>query len=99
MLEQKQKLCESRDSDAFSGLPVQFYEYMVYCESLEFAQRPDYEYLESLFKTVLESEEKSEGASANVAEEASKGQATVKQNQEAMNVYCVDIEKAEVSEG
>ena len=54
MLVQKENLCKTRAGSVYASLPVQFYEYMVYCEELQFTQRPNYRYLESLFQTVLE---------------------------------------------
>ena len=56
IIEQKENLCKTRAGSVYSSLPVQFYEYMVYCEELEFTQRPDYHYIESLFQTLLETD-------------------------------------------
>ena len=65
MFKEKADLCKSRDGGPFSSLPLQFYEYMVYCEELEFTQRPNYRYLESLFKSLLETEGQNGGQEMN----------------------------------
>lgn len=37
------------------GLPIQFYEYLLYCRNLKFDQQPNYDYLKSLFVDIHES--------------------------------------------
>ena len=52
------KMCQARmellrDESVFADLP-QMKEYLQYCTKLEFAARPNYEYLQSLFESLLE---------------------------------------------
>jgi hypothetical protein len=39
--------------DLFEDFPDEFTEYMNYCRSLKFEQKPDYEYLKGLFVNLL----------------------------------------------
>jgi len=45
---------ETSDEDLCQGLPEEFCEYFRYCRSLEFADKPDYAYLRSLFQKLRE---------------------------------------------
>ena len=53
LINMRQNLTGQMRDSVFSTLPRQFYEYLVYCEKLEFAQDPDYSYLSWLFKDVF----------------------------------------------
>ena len=49
----KKKKLETRLEDLCKGVPQEFYDYMVYCRSLQFEEQPNYQYCLGLFKKCL----------------------------------------------
>eukprot|EP00927_Polykrikos_kofoidii_P025573 TRINITY_DN22948_c0_g1_i1.p1 TRINITY_DN22948_c0_g1~~TRINITY_DN22948_c0_g1_i1.p1 ORF type:complete len:327 (+),score=60.74 TRINITY_DN22948_c0_g1_i1:53-1033(+) len=47
----RRKKLETTDEELCKGFPEEFLEYFRYCRALEFADRPDYEFLRSLMRT------------------------------------------------
>ena len=53
MIQKRLDLCGPLREKVFGHLPKQFYQYIDYCEKLEYKQRPDYEHLRSLFQDMF----------------------------------------------
>ena len=49
----KEKKCQTTVEQLCKGVPEEFAKYINYCKCLKFDEKPDYNYLRGLFKTIM----------------------------------------------